>query len=186
MQPPILFHLFLSFREAFKCSKSECEKSFSDKRYLRKHEKMHSADYDKMKKYLCGECGQRYATSNSLKSHMRTHSDDRPFGIYNLQANIHIMRKSYDSYFLLACEYCPAKFRMKIDLRTHTLIHTGEKPFRCHCGKEFRHRNTLKQHKSTGQTESMADGSLTYQSLLIFRSSHYSQRPYRNSTIPLF
>lgn len=53
-----------------------------------------------MKKYLCVECGNVLQTANGLKSHMKTHSDDRPFGIYKRISTIHLSENNM-IFFLL-------------------------------------------------------------------------------------
>ncbi|KAH7980979.1 hypothetical protein HPB49_020642 [Dermacentor silvarum] len=62
---------------------------------------------------LCGICGKAYARPSTLKTHLRTHSGERP-------------------YRCLQCSKC---FSQAANLTAHLRTHSGEKPFRCPVGR---------------------------------------------------
>ncbi|KAI9001595.1 hypothetical protein BC832DRAFT_520869, partial [Gaertneriomyces semiglobifer] len=71
-------------------------------------------------------CFKSFHRRQNLLSHMRCHSEERPFH----------------------CSDCPHSFRRKHDLHRHfRSMHALKKPFECgHCGKPFARSDALTRH----------------------------------------
>lgn len=73
----------------------------------------------------CHICLKTFRDSSTLKRHLLTHSDERPF----------------------KCDQCHKSFRRKDHLQEHVIVHNEVRPFACQqCGKSFSRKNGLKTH----------------------------------------
>ena len=80
--------------------------------------------------YLCtfASCNRSFTRYYNLKSHMRTHTNDRPY----------------------TCEMCSAGFSRMHDLKRHANVHSGKRTFQCpHCDKSFSRLDAVNRHKNT-------------------------------------
>ncbi|XP_069090541.1 zinc finger protein 544-like isoform X2 [Pleurodeles waltl] len=84
----------------YKCTK--CEKSFSQKGTLSRHQKTHSGD----KPYKCTECPKRFSRNGDLVIHLRKHTGERPF----------------------QCTICKKGFNQKRSLTSHHRTHLTKLP----------------------------------------------------------
>lgn len=70
-------------------------------------------------------CGKLFDKIPNLKSHMKTHSSERPY----------------------KCQDCGVSFIRNHDLKRHQKIHSGVRSFVCsHCGKSFIRQDALTRH----------------------------------------
>ncbi|XP_063756756.1 zinc finger protein 30-like isoform X2 [Eleginops maclovinus] len=73
---------------------------------------------------VCGVCGNRYETSEDLKSHLKKY------------------KKTHE------CSFCRKSFLTVTGLKCHVTLHTGDRPFKCDlCGKAFAHASNLSIHR---------------------------------------
>lgn len=73
----------------------------------------------------CHICHKTFRDSSTLKRHLLTHSDERPF----------------------KCRQCNKSFRRKDHLQEHVIVHNEVRPFPCpQCGRSFSRKNGLKTH----------------------------------------
>ncbi|XP_046858975.1 zinc finger protein 99-like isoform X2 [Xenia sp. Carnegie-2017] len=73
----------------------------------------------------CQICFKTFRDASTLKRHMLTHSDHRPY----------------------KCQECDKAFRRKDHLNEHVVVHKMVRPFSCRtCGKSFSRKNGLKTH----------------------------------------
>ncbi|KAI9831278.1 MAG: hypothetical protein M1826_003717 [Phylliscum demangeonii] len=78
-----------------------------------------------VRKHKCPYCATDFTRHHNLKSHLLTHSQEKPF----------------------VCPNCQARFRRLHDLKRHTKLHTGERPHICtRCGRRFARGDALARH----------------------------------------
>ena len=83
---------------------------------------------------MCGQCGQTFKWSHSLRRHQRTHQKDYKF----------------------TCAHCPKTFSRKDHLAVHEKLHDSEntEAYPCpECGVRFKNKKTLTGHVKTHSTD---------------------------------
>ncbi|KAI3322232.1 hypothetical protein HD806DRAFT_143288 [Xylariaceae sp. AK1471] len=77
------------------------------------------------KKHRCPYCETEFTRHHNLKSHLLTHSQEKPY----------------------VCQTCQMRFRRLHDLKRHSKLHTGEKPHICpKCDRKFARGDALARH----------------------------------------
>ncbi|XP_053614424.1 zinc finger protein 239-like isoform X2 [Plodia interpunctella] len=82
-------------------------------------------DEKKARQQQCFTCGKVMSSRFRLKTHLRTHTGERPY----------------------SCPHCNKNFSLAQNLKVHLRVHTGEKPLQCPtCGAAFAHSAGLAAH----------------------------------------
>lgn len=128
-----------------------CEKQFSHRSSMLRHQNLHLKNRGKL--YKCSVCFLLVRSYSELVEHTNLHSSTE---------NTHVCdtcHKSYKSKKILGmhmkrhlnakyvCDICDKQVHSKYELRIHQGTHNDYKLFECfHCDKRFSFKNTLMRH----------------------------------------
>uniref|UniRef100_A0A2K6Q2H5 Zinc finger protein n=1 Tax=Rhinopithecus roxellana TaxID=61622 RepID=A0A2K6Q2H5_RHIRO len=143
----------------FQCE--ECKALFRTPFSLQRHLLIHNTHTGEKEK-ICPYCGQKFASSGTLRVHIRSHTGERPY----------------------QCPYCEKGFSKNDGLKMHIRTHTREKPYKCsECSKAFSQKRGLDEHKRTHTGEKpfqcdVCDLAFSLKKMLIrHKMTHNPNRP---------
>ena len=111
-------------RKAFVKRCSTCSQVFESPYIYTKHK-----NQEKNTPLVCDQCGIHVYHARDLNSHMRTHSEDKPY--------------------ICQWEGCTRAFKRVFELSAHTKTHNPAMTSTCEiCNKEFKNSATLNNHRS--------------------------------------
>ncbi|XP_071105343.1 uncharacterized protein [Haliotis cracherodii] len=117
------------------------------------HRRPHTDKPPPVKKYKCDTCGKSFSRSNTLVTHKRIHTGDKPFKCeqcgraFRQPGNLTRHRLTHTTFKPYVCSTCNKAFNRASNLHTHMRTHTNYKPFLCpYCGKGFHQKIDMKIH----------------------------------------
>lgn len=143
-------HSFTHSKEPIKCT--DCDRTFNYPQLMVDHHKRVHQQPAKM--YPCDVCKKEFSRGQTLRVHMLTHTEERPFECDICQEQFksetylkaHKLRHSGVKNF--SCADCPQSFCTKTELNFHCRnMHSEEKPLECpECNKGFVKQSQLQVH----------------------------------------
>ena len=141
-----------SHGQTYQCQ--QCDTSFSHKRTLIQHKKLHTEAVLDRRAYPCSYCEKSFRRKSTLTQHERIHTKQKPFqckycdktfcqsGSLTRHERTHTKLRPYQ------CRYCDATFTETGHRTDHERIHTNDRPFHCRfCPLEFRRKHPMVEHE---------------------------------------
>ena len=104
-------------------------------------------------RYKCDSCEKEYVTKGGLKTHILTHTGEKPHKCEYcdkafVRKNVLIQHiRTHTGERPYQCTFCDKKYKQNNLFIIHMRKHTGETPYKCHlCDKGFRSRISLRRH----------------------------------------
>ncbi|KAJ8916019.1 hypothetical protein NQ315_010887 [Exocentrus adspersus] len=111
--------------------------------------------------FKCTICPKHFPVPSKLRSHMRTHTGEKPF----------------------RCEICNKSFGTAGSLKDHGYLHNKERPFKCTiCEKGFTKNSALEDHIRSHTGERPYECNICkkrYRTVVIHQKIHRGEAPYR-------
>ncbi|XP_048590527.1 zinc finger protein 771 [Nematostella vectensis] len=107
-------------------------------------------------RYTCDVCLKSFSRSNTLITHKRIHTGDKPFNCdqcgraFRQPGNLTRHKLTHTTVKPYVCPQCNKAFNRASNLHTHMRTHTNYKPFVCDfCKKGFHQKIDMKIHRYT-------------------------------------
>ncbi|XP_067119424.1 zinc finger protein 728-like [Centruroides vittatus] len=131
-----------------------CKETFTNKRILQTHLFCHI----RKKPFRCTTCNKKFLWQFLLRRHMKEHKTGNKNEISQrnlcLQPSKDRVKSSPRNGRVHACKICGKKFKRKSNLLNHKATHSEDRPFKCDiCNKSFKWKGQVNVHKRTHSEE---------------------------------
>lgn len=106
--------------------------------------------------YICHICGKSYVRPATLRSHVKSHSGEKPYQCsichksFTQATNLTAHLRTHSGEKPFTCRVCHRGFSQSSSVTTHMRTHSGDRPYKCNvCNKGFADSSTLTKHYRT-------------------------------------